>query len=89
MSRDVLGGALGPGPWRRPAFLARLRRARGLVGKARIAAYRAIERELLLAAPIAVYGSWFDTVGYFSPRVGCRVIPPGVNVVDLAALCKR
>ena len=57
-------------------------------GGARLSAYRRLESALLKAAPIAVYGSFYEG-HYFSRRVGCRLIPPGVGAVDLAALCKR
>jgi hypothetical protein len=35
-----------------------------------------------------VFGSFYEG-HYFSPHVGCRIIPPGVGAVDLGALCKR
>jgi ABC-type transport system substrate-binding protein len=82
------GAALGRGTWNDQRFLARVRRARALRGDARRAAYRRLEDELLRAAPVAVYGSYYGG-GYFSRRVGCRVVPPGVGAVDLGALCKR
>jgi ABC-type transport system substrate-binding protein len=85
---DSLGGALGRGLWSEPAFRERVRRAHALRGVARVAGYRSIERDLLRALPIVVYGYWDGTVGYFSPHVGCRIIPPGVGVIDLAVLCK-
>jgi ABC-type transport system substrate-binding protein len=89
VSTTFLGAALGRGLWTDPRFLARMRHAHTLGGTARIAAFRRIEDDLLRAAPIAVYGTWIGTLGYFSPRVGCRIIPPGVGVIDLAALCKH
>jgi serine/threonine-protein kinase len=82
-------GLLGRGLWTDRRFLARLRRAHAARGTARVAAYRGVEDELLRAAAIAVYGSWDGTLGYFAPGVGCRIIPSGVGVVDLGALCKR
>jgi serine/threonine-protein kinase len=82
-------GLLGRGLWTEPPFRAGLRRAHALRGAARAAAFRRIEDELLRAAPIVVYGSWDGTLGYFSPHVGCRIVPPGVGVIDLAALCKK
>jgi ABC-type transport system substrate-binding protein len=85
---DMRGAALGRGPWSDPAFRARVRRAHALQGAARVAGFRRIEDDLLRALPIVVYGYWDGTVGYFSPHVGCRIIPPGVGVIDLAALCK-
>jgi peptide/nickel transport system substrate-binding protein len=90
MPGPTLGNALGRGLWTDPRFLARLRRAKALRGRPRIVAFRRLERELLRAAPLAVYGTWSDgSLGYFSPRVGCKIVPGGVQVIDLAALCKR
>ena len=89
ISGTAYGAALGPGLWTDPRFLARVHRADGLRGAARVTAFRRIEDDLLRAAPIAVYGSWNGTVGYFSRRVGCRIIPTGVGIIDLAALCKH
>jgi ABC-type transport system substrate-binding protein/tRNA A-37 threonylcarbamoyl transferase component Bud32 len=90
MPGRVLGNALGKGLWTDPGFVARLQRAKALGGRARIVAFRRLERELLRAAPLAVYGIWNDgSLGYFSPRVGCKIVPGGVQVVDLGALCKR
>jgi ABC-type transport system substrate-binding protein len=88
LSTDQLGAALGRGPWTEPRFLARVRRADALSGPARRAAYRQLEDELLRAAPVAVFGSFYDG-HYFSRSVGCRVVQPGVNVIDLGLLCKR
>ena len=82
-------GLLGRGLWTTPRFQAQLRRAHALRGAARVAAFGRIGLALLRAAPIAVYGQWDGTVGYFSPHVGCRIIPPGVGAVDLGALCKK
>jgi hypothetical protein len=89
MARDYLGAALGRGLWSEPGFLARLRRAHALGGAARAAAFHRLENELLRAAPLAVYGHWNGTVGYFSPRTGCRVIASGLGVLDLGVLCKK
>ena len=83
-----LGSALGRGLWTQPRFLARVRLAHTLQGTVRLDAYRQLDRDLLRAAPIAVFGSFYEG-HYFSPRVGCRIIPPGVGAVDLGALCKR
>jgi ABC-type transport system substrate-binding protein len=81
--------ALGRGLWTDPRFLARLRRAHAARGAARVAAFRRIEHDLLRAAPIAVYGSWDGTLGYFSPHTGCRIVLPGARALDLGALCKK
>ena len=85
---NFLGGALGSGLWTDPAFRARIRGAHALQGAAREVAFRQIEDELLRALPVVVYGHWDGTIGYFSPRVGCRIVPPGVGVIDLGTLCK-
>ena len=86
---DSHHSALGQGLWTEPRFRARLRHAHLLSGAARAAAFRRLEADLLRAAPIAVWGSWDFTMGYFSPHVGCRVVPAGVGVIDLGALCKK
>jgi ABC-type transport system substrate-binding protein/predicted Ser/Thr protein kinase len=83
-----LGSALGRGLWTQRGFLARVRLAHALRGTVRLDAYRELDRDLLRAAPIAVFGSFYEG-HYFSPRVGCRIIPPGVGAVDLGALCKK
>jgi len=83
-----LGSALGRGLWTRRGFLARVRLAHALRGTVRLDAYRQLDRDLLRAAPIAVFGSFYEG-HYFSPRVGCRIIPRGVGAVDLGALCKK
>jgi serine/threonine-protein kinase len=88
LSRDTLGAALGPGLWTDPRFLARVKRAHELRQPAHDAAFHRLERDLLRAAPVAVYGSWYDA-DYFAPRVGCRIRPLGVGVIDLATLCER
>ena len=85
---DSLGSALGRGLWTQRRFLARVRLVHALRGAVRLDAYRQLDRDLLRAAPIAVFGSFYEG-HYFSPRVGCRIIPPGVGAVDLGALCKR
>jgi ABC-type transport system substrate-binding protein/predicted Ser/Thr protein kinase len=82
------GSALGPGPWSSPSFLARVSHARVLRGAARTKAYRSIENDLLRAAPIIPYGSFYNG-DYFAKQVGCKVVPPGVGVIDLTALCKH
>ena len=87
--RQFHRSALGAGLWTQPGFRARLRHAHALSGAARVGAFRRIESDLLRAAPIAVYGYWDGTIGYFSPRVGCRIVRPGVGVIDLGALCKK
>jgi hypothetical protein len=86
---DFLGGALGDGLWTQPAFRQRFRRAHALQGTARVAAFRRIEDDLLRALPLVPYGYWDGTLGYFSPRVGCRIVPPGVAAIDLSVLCKK
>jgi ABC-type transport system substrate-binding protein/predicted Ser/Thr protein kinase len=88
LSRDSLGAALGQGLWTDPRFLARVKRAHALSQPAHDAAFHRLELQLLHAAPIAVFGSWY-TGDYFAPRVGCRINPPGVGVLDLATLCRK
>jgi ABC-type transport system substrate-binding protein len=88
LSHDALGAALGPGLWNDPRLLARVKRAHELPQPAHDAAFHRLEHDLLLAAPVAVYGSWYDA-DYFAPRIGCRIRPPGVGAIDLAALCTR
>jgi ABC-type transport system substrate-binding protein len=83
-----LGAVLGRGLWTEPQFLGRVRRAEALRGSARLDAYQRLDRELLGAAPIAVFGSFYEG-HYFSRSVGCRIVPPGVGAVDLGALCKK
>jgi ABC-type transport system substrate-binding protein/tRNA A-37 threonylcarbamoyl transferase component Bud32 len=90
LARIGIVGALGQGLWTDPQFLARLQRAKAATGETRATAFRQIERELLRAAPLAVYGTWHDGgLGYFSPHIGCKIVPGGIQVVDLGALCKR
>ena len=88
LSHGQLGSALGSGLWTEPQFLARVRRAAAFTGSARRAAYRRLEQELLRAAPVAAFGSFYDG-HYLSPRVGCRIVQEGANVIDLGMLCKR
>jgi ABC-type transport system substrate-binding protein len=82
------GGALGRGIWSRPDFRSRVLHARRLGGSARRRAYLRIEQDILHAAPIVPYGSFYSGE-YFARGVGCKVVPPGIGVIDLAALCKR
>jgi ABC-type transport system substrate-binding protein len=88
LSHDVLGAALGTGLWTDPRFLARVKQAHELPQPAHDAAFHRLEHDLLRAAPVAVYGSWYDA-DYFAPRIGCRIRPRGVGAIDLAALCTR
>ena len=88
LSHGQLGSALGSGLWTEPQFLARVRRAAAFTGSARGAAYRRLEQELLRAAPVAAFGSFYDG-HYLSPHVGCRIVQEGANVIDLGMLCKR
>jgi ABC-type transport system substrate-binding protein len=89
LARDnLLGSALGRGLWTQRSFQARVRGADMLRGTVRLHVYRQLDRDLLGAAPIAVFGSFYEG-HYFSPRVGCRIIPSGVGAVDLGALCKK
>jgi ABC-type oligopeptide transport system substrate-binding subunit/predicted Ser/Thr protein kinase len=83
---DKYGAALGRGPWRAPAFLRAVDRARALRGPARTHEYRRLVRKLMRAAPSAVYGS-FVNVEYFAPNVGCKLLQPATGFVDLGALC--
>ena len=76
------------GRWTEPSFLARVGSASRLRGDARRLAFLRLEHDLLLAAPVAVYGSYYGG-DYFSPHVRCRVVPPGVAAIDLGLLCKR
>jgi peptide/nickel transport system substrate-binding protein len=85
----VFGAGTGPVTWSDRAFRARLDRARALVGVPRLAAYAALQDELLRGqVPFAAYGS-FVAPEFFSARVGCRVIQGAYHVVDLGALCLR
>jgi hypothetical protein len=83
---DHYGSALGRGPWRGPAFLRAVGRARALRGTARTQEYLRLVRKLMRAAPHAVYGS-FVNVEYFAPSVGCKLLQPAAGFVDLGALC--
>ena len=83
----LFGPPLGPGPWNTPAFRKQLEQARPLRGQARVEAYARIDDELSRFAPLVVYGA-FQYNEYFSPRVGCKLLPsPSTQVVDLGALC--
>ena len=88
LSHGQLGSALGSGLWTEPQFLARVRRAAAFTGSARRATYRRLEQELLRAAPVAAFGSFYDG-HYLSPHVGCRIVQEAANVIDLGMLCKR
>ena len=88
LGRGAYGAAMGPGPWNSPAFRRRLVEARALRGAARTQAYRGIERELMRAAPFAVYGT-FSGGQYVSPRLGCRAANAASALLDLLALCPR
>jgi ABC-type transport system substrate-binding protein len=80
------GSALRPGPWNDASFRRRFEAARALHGLARTRAYVRLERELMRAAPFAVYGvSSFGQ--YLSPRVGCRMTTAATTLLDLVALC--
>ena len=88
LTHGLWGSPLGPGPWDAPAFRNRLESAGELSGRARVAAYARLERELSQFAPIVVYGSFlYDE--YFSPRVGCKLFQAFYLQVDLGALCPR
>jgi hypothetical protein len=80
------GAALGRGVWTEPSFRLRARRAAALRGNARTRAYVRLVRELMRAAPYAMYGSFVDTA-YLSPQVRCRVLQPALGLVDLGTLC--
>ena len=77
--------ALGPGPWAAPSFRRRLEAASALRGPARTAAYARLERELMRAAPFAVYGT-FSFGQYLSPRIGCRVTTAATEAARPGAL---
>jgi ABC-type transport system substrate-binding protein len=80
--------ALGRGPWYSASFRRRLERLHVLRGAARTAAAQRLERELMLAAPFAVYGI-FSGGEYVSPRLGCKVATGAKGLLDLVALCPR
>jgi len=82
------GSALGPGPWNRPSFRARVIRARALRGQARTRAYRRLDTALMRSAPFAVYGSVVYEE-YVSQSVGCTLLQGAYAVLDLGALCVR
>src|SRR5206468_1951383 len=75
------GAALGRGSWSRPSFRRRVARAAALPGGARTRRYARLARELMRAAPFAVYGSYVS-VEYFSPRVRCKVFERAGGHVD-------
>lgn len=72
-----------------PALAPRLRRAAGLTGSARLAAYAAIDRLAARgSAPLAAFAN--DNAGELvSARVGCDVYQAVYGGVSLAALCAR
>ena len=72
LARGRYASALGPGPWYSPSFRRRFEAARALRGTARTRAYVRLERELMRAAPFAVYGT-FSFGQYVAPRIGCEV----------------
>ena len=80
------GAALGRGLWTRPSFRRAVARAYALRGDARTRAYSRLVRELMEAAPYAVYGSFVDAA-YFSPQVRCKTFQRAGGFVDLGALC--
>jgi ABC-type transport system substrate-binding protein len=82
------GSALGHGLWSSRRFRRELARARALHGPERVATYQRLTRELMHAAPFAVYGSWVWSE-YFSPRVGCKLFQGEYGFVDLGRLCKH
>ena len=88
LDRGRYSSALGPGPWYSESFLRRFEAARGLRGSARTRAYVSLERELMRAAPFAVYGS-FSGGQYVSPRIGCPVTTGATRLLDLVALCLK
>jgi serine/threonine-protein kinase len=80
------GAALGRGVWTQPSFRRRVQRAAALRGNARTRPYVLLVRELMRAAPYAMYGSFVDTA-YLAPQVRCRVLQPALGFVDLGTLC--
>jgi ABC-type transport system substrate-binding protein/tRNA A-37 threonylcarbamoyl transferase component Bud32 len=80
------GAALGRGLWAESSFRRAVARASTLRGDARTRAYVRLVRELMRAAPYAVYGSFVDT-GYFAPQVRCKIFQRALGVFDLGALC--
>jgi hypothetical protein len=88
LARGPYSSALGPGPWRSASFRHRLEAAGVLRGTARTRAYARLVRELMRAAPFAVYGT--SSFGqYLSPRIGCTVTTPATGLLDLVALCVK
>ncbi len=86
LATGVYGSALGPGLWSSSSFRKRVDRAGTLRGQPRIEAFRALDDELMRAAPIAVFAS--RVYGeYVSPRVGCEVSQGRYGLIDLGALC--
>jgi peptide/nickel transport system substrate-binding protein len=88
LAHGSYGSALGRGPWDGAPFRRRFGAARALRGLARTRAYARLERELMRAAPFAVYGT-FSFGQYLSPRIGCRVTTGTSELLDLVALCPR
>jgi ABC-type transport system substrate-binding protein/tRNA A-37 threonylcarbamoyl transferase component Bud32 len=88
LARGPYASALGPGPWTSASFRRRFGAARALRGSARTVAYVRLERELMRAAPFAVYGT-FSFGQYVSPRIGCEVTTAANDLLDLLALCPR
>jgi ABC-type transport system substrate-binding protein/predicted Ser/Thr protein kinase len=86
LAAGQFGAAIGPGPWNDRSFRRRVDRAHALSGAARLDAYRAIELELMRAAPFAVYGSNV-TEEYVSSKVGCKIRQGAYGFLDLGALC--
>jgi len=86
LADGAYGSAIGPGPWRAPAFRRRVERARALRDDDRVAQYRRLVDELMRAAPIVVYGS-FVAPEYFGRGVGCKVFQPALGFVDLGTIC--
>ncbi|MFL5928922.1 MAG: ABC transporter substrate-binding protein, partial [Gaiellaceae bacterium] len=88
LAHGTYGSALGPGPWNDTSFRRRLEAARSLRGPARTTAYVRLERDLMRAAPFAVYGS-FSFGQYVSPRIACETRTAAGELLDLVALCAR
>jgi ABC-type transport system substrate-binding protein len=85
----AFGPGLGPATYRDSKLSAQLAQIKRLDGAARLAAYNALQDELLRdSAPFAPYGS-FVQPEFMSDRIGCRLIQGAYHVVDLAALCLR
>jgi hypothetical protein len=88
LARGAYGSALGRGPWATASVRRRFVAARALRGAVRTRAYVRLERELMRAAPFAVYGT-FSFGQYVSPRIGCEVTTAATELLDLVALCPR